>query len=373
MAIQTRGFGANVMPQFVAANPELVAFNPNAVTGGVLSTIQIADMLAKRKAFLQQQAELEATRDSRLGAENARNQALISVAPRRALSDIALADKTSALAPSETDVGLAQNKGALADIAFKEGIRPHMEEAARIAAEAQAAAAPGMADVTMAAPGLAMTKINADLSTIPGKAALDAAKSEEELTSLPEDTARNDKLKDAKIALDLAQAEYNKANASYLNRDKPKSGNGVDELQKALGHVETSIQRLENAKVVNPNTEGGFPVPLIQYQNQVHDQNGGVLSGYKFSNPGILGSSQPLLTDPRAERNAQELKRLYSLRENLSSQLTNGVAESAGISVAPPPAPAQSSGAKVYTPAEAAKLPAGTVFTGTDGKQHVRK
>ncbi len=77
MAIQTRGFGVDVMPQFTPVNPSMVATDPNRVTAGVLQSFQLADVLAKMNAYKKLQEEQDATRQGRLASINVGNQVAV--------------------------------------------------------------------------------------------------------------------------------------------------------------------------------------------------------------------------------------------------------------------------------------------------------
>lgn len=72
MAIQTGGFNVSVMPQSPDIDPRYVGINLNHFTSGINQGISTAGNLENLKAFRAQQAELAATRDSRIAGENAR-------------------------------------------------------------------------------------------------------------------------------------------------------------------------------------------------------------------------------------------------------------------------------------------------------------
>jgi hypothetical protein len=71
MAIQTQGFGVRQMPVYTAPNPSLVAFNPAIAADGMMQAFQLAKELENIKAKRALQAELEATRQSRIAQQNA--------------------------------------------------------------------------------------------------------------------------------------------------------------------------------------------------------------------------------------------------------------------------------------------------------------
>lgn len=73
MAIQTAGFGVDVMPRYTAPNPSLVAFNPSQFTNGMQQAYDLATAIENLKAKKSMQAELAMTRQKRIEAENAKN------------------------------------------------------------------------------------------------------------------------------------------------------------------------------------------------------------------------------------------------------------------------------------------------------------
>ena len=72
MAITTRGFGIDVMPQVYQASPDNLTLNPNRLTQGALDAFQLNDTYNKLQAFKLQQQELNANRAARINAERAR-------------------------------------------------------------------------------------------------------------------------------------------------------------------------------------------------------------------------------------------------------------------------------------------------------------
>lgn len=348
MAIQTQGHVVSVMPHVGLADPSLVAFNPQAITGGVLQSIQLANELSRRKAFLNQQAEEDAIRRARIAAINARNQGVVDVTPHTTLADIALADKTSALAPVQTDVGLAQGKGTLADLAFNEQMRPLSQDTTRLLAEATNASAPDQSDVIVQGAKNAAEAARAAAALNPVKNELDLAQTQESLGSLEEDKKRADRLKEAQIKLEEANADYAKAHGEYYLKKSSRTDLTPDEIQKQLAHVETSIRNLKADKFTNPNDPKAMPVPLLQYKGSVIGADGApvvdsdVLNKITF---GLLGSETPRTMDPEAARSLDQLNGLYNLRNQLTKQLTGGGSTSS-ISLPASVAPAKTSGSK---------------------------
>jgi hypothetical protein len=377
MAIQTKGHQVSVMPGFTPVDPTLVAFNPQAITSGALSAIQIAQQLQRKRAFDAQQAELAATRDARIAEELARSGIVTQTAPGVIGAANARNLSTVKIQPSATELAIAGNQAGLGDIQFREQMRPLTQDTLRMGIEARNANAPYETDLLFGQTDRALQdlKIASELAPLTGQLAV--AQTTQKIEDIPEDKSLSDRLKKAEANLREAQAEAAKAQAEYTRRDRPRAGqDATDQLQKQLGHVEQSIQRLENSKVINPSADNnGMPVPLIQYQGQTRAPDGSVI----IDRPSFLGmefgAGTPRTLNPVAEQKSAELARLYALRDTLNQRLTAGVAQDAGVSLAPAPvkaAPATTSTDRPLTPAEAAKLPPGTPFIGTDGKRRIR-
>lgn len=77
------------MPQYTAVNPSLVAFNPTTISDGMGDAFRLAQQYEQLKASKALQAELAATRSGRIGAEQAKNNALMQLTPEQ--TKIALA------------------------------------------------------------------------------------------------------------------------------------------------------------------------------------------------------------------------------------------------------------------------------------------
>ncbi len=69
--IGTGGFGVQVMPHFVAPDPNLIASHPELINAGILSSFQVASEADKLKAFKAQQDEISQLRQDRIGAISA--------------------------------------------------------------------------------------------------------------------------------------------------------------------------------------------------------------------------------------------------------------------------------------------------------------
>lgn len=365
MAIQTQGHQVQVMPQYVAPNPGLIAFNPQQISNGVLSSLQIADALARRKAFLDQQAELEATRQARIDAElarsgiltgtaqgqiagtNAQNQSLVNTLPATDAAKIATANQLAAITP-------AQTPGLLADLAFKEEIRPLFQSNQVVKAQQEQTLNPVRFDTEL-------TTLRAQQDVAPVQAELTLAQAQQQLASITEDKKLTDAQKLAQIRNLNASARASEAQAAYTERDRPRAG-GPD-LMNQLRDVQAQIQSLEKSPVVNPNLDNeGMPVPLIQYQAQTRGPDG---MPVLVDAPGLFTGDRPVTLNPAAEKTASQLQQLYQLRDQLTQAVSGG--PSATAKAAPSTTPKA-----ITSKAEFDALPSGSPFI-FNGKAGVKK
>ncbi len=122
---------------------------------------------------------------------------------------------------------------------------------------------------------------------------------------------------------------------------------------------------------IDPNT--GRPETLAQYESRTRDPDTGAVltTGSIRGLPDILtpGSKMKTVpTNPTAEKLITERAKLQQVREHYLGQVAKSALGEAGLVQQP-----VASGPKVYTPQEAALLPQGTQFLGTDGQLHIRK
>ncbi len=321
MPIVTQGHQVQVMPTYSPLDPSRVTFNPAGFAQGALSSFEIVNQLAQQRdmqmrqaAFQQQQAELAATREGRLGALNANNLASINLAPRRNIADIALADQAAALAPGQTNVGLANQETQLADLALKESLRKFTNETATTNAQTDAAVAPAVGQ-------LKVLETDNALANAPLKNEFSVAELTQKLNSLETDKNMTDKQKLATIRNTLAEAAAHEAAARRSDRDETRK---VDPI-KELSDLQLEIQRLEGTNVINPNADNeGKPMPIIQYQAQTRGPKDQLLTQDPtklFSPSTWFDGPQPMVVNPEAERIRAQLQTLYDRRNTLTQQL----------------------------------------------------
>ncbi len=235
MAINTSGYQVNVLPQFTPADPKLIAFNPESITNGVLTSFKIADTANRIKAFQALQAQLDATRAGEISATNATN----TLSTARATADLGQVPAVSALQALKTEAGInetpilsklrIQQAGTESkDLEEKEALRDIVKvtnrNAAQTAQNQSVAANVVSGDATsdaivMHAATIAQAKLNRD-------------KAIAALASFPQDTKLKQAAEQADIELKNATAELHKANAE-LARQKPDNAVEIAKIRAA--------------------------------------------------------------------------------------------------------------------------------------------
>ncbi len=109
MPIQTRGFGLDILPQYSPVNPSLVAFNPSQIAGGAMDMSQLVKAIEKIKADRAIQAELAATKDARIAAQNAQNSSIAQLSPVKTESEILALGSANRRLPSAETAAISGN------------------------------------------------------------------------------------------------------------------------------------------------------------------------------------------------------------------------------------------------------------------------
>lgn len=307
--IQTRGFNVDVIPQFVGADPSLVALNPNNAISGILQSLHIADTMNKIKAFKAQEQYLNAIRSSKAQAEIAQANKIAALAPLEqtagmatipaiAGAQVAQANQVSALTPIETAAKM-QTIPALAGAAVatagqqvdEAGIAkatlPFRKDTAIVSAEGEAQRAPTQQELLAAAQHVA--KIKSDyaplLATAEGQmawreaeAGLNSAKTTTELkqaaieaeTKLKEAEASHyQKMDDMKLKIaEIAAQRHSQINDAYKIAQNDES------------RAQQTLVRLGSIKVPNPdpaNNEAKPEIPLSELAGALYEEVDGQL------------------------------------------------------------------------------------------------
>lgn len=411
MPISTNGYQVQVMPQYAPVDPRLVAFDPTQLTKGALSSIELLNELSKRKAFEQQQADLAQTHDARIAAELAKYGITTGTAPGEIAALNAKNTGIAAREPSATEAAIGTNRIAALRNAFTQSTMPTVQDTERIAIEAKNAAAPAESDATVAEAQLKQLtaardlaqgdtaeqlKIDAQIEQI--KAQTEQARAAADYTSGRNQTS----IQRAEIAAAAKEKQMAQLDKSYANaRDTykaiasdlaasgraaatdPTSQNPrftVAEAADAYNQGPDAYRILLN-KVFGADPKAPIPAGIkaqideynqlrqdasearkrmIEINTQNHSAGGYGTSGGTSGQPPITFSLPGAGSMPQVAPDALP-----------SNALANVGAGAHQVPIAQPPR--SPSPATVYTPAQAAQLPSGTVFTGTDGQQHIRK
>ncbi len=345
----TSGFKVDVMPQAALADPRLVAFQPDKISDGVLKAFQLADTYNRIKAFQAQQKELAATRDARVGQQNALGQFDIDTLAQKALAANAQSAATLKTAPTLAD--LTQGN-ALSQLRLLPG-----SEALSGATTASALARlPGEEKLALGdiAAKLHGQEVNqsiqpfTDTSTIEGaagqaaaahaKAQLVAKEANDRLAKYDEDQkAARDKLV-AEIDHIKSQSEQARAMAEYYQGGGTRKN--ADPIQE-LGRIQTMVNaglgkadQILKSQVKNPDDDGKTMIPLSAYAAMIY---GGDTPGKSPTSMFGLMGGKSLAKDANAEKMLEELKTIYTVNAKYRSMAESLANEINGVKAQPQP------------------------------------
>ena len=340
MAINTGGFQTNVIPNYTPVDPNLVAFNPGAITAGIGQSFDVAKGLAELKIMRQtheENAKMSAAKNKLLQAQ-ADNQRILAdyeagIAPKKTESAnlgfdaaSAVSRNTMAVQPGVTEAAL-RNQGyesRLAPGAFDLakanqdmllGAQPFITQSAIDDAKFKGSASTEALRTqrvkqSIASVGLASEEENmfkkAESARISADAELDKAKSERE-------TARSDyslgktskeRVQESEINLRNATAEASRANAESI-RAKNSTAVKIAELRASqkdksfndLKDTSKLANELGRMPVVNPANGSSTTMSQLadQYFQVDSDGNVNVFDKGKFTrdlatmNPQTIG------------------------------------------------------------------------------------
>lgn len=386
--INTGGFDVGVMPTYSPVNPSLASFNPVDITHGLMDSIQLTGNVDQLKAFRQHAAEIAATEGVRTQLLKAQaDQAAIArdhaAAVQQASIDSAVAQfkANAAVQPKVAEQTVKTIDSNMPNIATKgllegtllnnqlgsakfEGTRqPILQGVQRQMDQAAVAAAPWQADTIVSS--AYTNKINADT----------AAKMAEE------DFAKG---KTGKAQLEDAQIQQYIANAAYLGSEahwreaeaaKALAAAGHTDPVKMVAALDANIARLGKLSAGSGENSPatGKPETLDEYEQRVKDEAGATNTKRVFP---YIGDSNKVAvpTSAVAERLLAQKRTLTAAKDKWLSQIAQGGLQQSSVDAgASLTDGAEVDPNKIYTPQEAALLPSGTVFLGTDGQHHTRK
>lgn len=309
MAIQTAGSQVSVMPQYSPVNPSLVAFNPTSVSDGMMNAFNLAKALEEIKSKKALQAEIEATRQKRIEAANAKNtlgaatdtSALGLVEPQTALELGKIGQQQTLLEPT--------TKSKLSDLYFNTAKNEAFQPNLRLLASVEAAK--GQADrstigpvsqATIAEAGARKATANEDAQNATLRGSAQAAdyrlkakqaigdyerydKEQQLINSKLNDALENattdqDVLRatrQAKLDKEKADIDYVKAHAKYLEAQGINLPTKSSErLSAQINAASAEKHRLMQEKFMLPNGENGN---IASYKQLVYPEGGETPTG----------------------------------------------------------------------------------------------
>lgn len=243
MAIQTGGYGVQVMPQLAAIDPRMYAPDPSRILQGAGQGLQFLGQIDQMKAFRAQQAEQDQTRDARI----ANTKALSDLAVLHAQEERAITDQKTAAALAHLGLATEQDKGALASLPAERAFADLKRgfESTRI--------------------GLEGLNLGPDNDLRQKQRGFDTKKLALEDLTLGTDKKRSEDAIDAKTELDRAEAEFRRAEAirakavaKAAELGKPPKDIAGQEFDKKVGELAAltgkqpeQLQKLYESGAVN--------------------------------------------------------------------------------------------------------------------------
>ncbi len=381
MAITTQGHRLSNLPRYTPVDPSLVAFNPSAATSGIMDALKVGATLDKIRAERAAQAELAATRPTRVGATIAQDKLLEAIATKRLpnvsdqaateaaelLARRALAGETTALSPVRTEAETARYKGIAkatpfitdAQIAKAQediGLSPYRVKAqkAQLGSIAEITPFTTEAQIAAAKRGTARDTRGTGIDPIMEDFALaDAYYGNQAKSLAPQLTLAN-------IGKTAAEAGLAQANADYIASGARTQDRSIQEL----AALNMDIKRSNEAMVANPE-EPGKQMSLAAYESEFGHP------ARPVDNRWLTSWRDPIKRNPEADLALIERDR----KARIATDITRKLASKRGVEGDEDVTPQvrASGGEKRYSPEEASKLPKGTVFIGIDGVKRVVK
>ncbi len=305
MAIQTHGFGVDVAPGIGLADPNLVAFNPNQLSQGVLHAYALAgahynlqETKAKIHAQKKLQDELDALREDRIGAKKAQYGADASTANRSVAQDSAAApniipaaryegDKIAALSQllgPQTQAGLGAANKSVNDLKFGESQRGILEQVQGIGNETALKTAPTEALARIKLADNSLDKASLDYRKIADAAQFfDADASQERAkTAASIDLAKAQTAKDTATANDIADrarreqakldsAEYRAQLAAEAKQTQII--NDVKAFDAVAAHANATALKHDNLQIIDPSNPNGPKITLGEAIRKFYDED----------------------------------------------------------------------------------------------------
>jgi hypothetical protein len=370
MAINTQGHQVRQMPQYSAVNPSLVAFNPTAISDGMLQAFQIAKQYEALKASKALQAELEATRSGRIASTNkgydvniAAGDKTLRQMPRvEEIEGLGFDAKAKTIMPEAdfrllqmeqqgrampriTDQAISNADFNIAGNTARVGNLPTIADAEKQAALAQTATSQNTISLAPQQRATDEAKLKfgattADLGNImaPMGAQLEAFRLGDQMGHAGEDAARKRASQDIDILLKNSQIPENLARAEYYAKGGASSGGAAPNYANQIAALERAQQMVEAREYTGP--DGEKVKGLAAYKGAVYDDKGGLRKSF--------WGGAPFRKDPEAEKAIVQSRQISEAISRLIPLLAGGdpAAAAPGIPGTIAPVPATSVGTR---------------------------
>jgi len=241
MAINTGGFQTNVIPNYTPVDPNLVAFNPGAITAGIGQSFDVAKGLAELKLMRQ-------THEENAKMSVAKNKLLQAQADNQRI----LADYEAGIAPKKTESANLGFDAASAVSRNTMAVQPGVTEAALRNQGYESLLAPGAFDLAKGAQGAAIKTqpYLSNASVFNARAAEGAAEFGlgQQGTTQKITAAQNES--NLRMTPDVTRANELKSKANVLD-----AGRNLAKTQAEFLSGTTTAEKLEEAKVKLTNSQ----------------------------------------------------------------------------------------------------------------------
>ena len=242
--INTGGFQTNVIPNYTPVDPNLVAFNPGAITAGIGQSFDVAKGLAELKIMRQtheENAKMSAAKNKLLQAQ-ADNQRILtdyeaSVAPKKTEAANLGFDAASAGSRNTIAVQPGITAAALRNQGYETLLAPGAFDLAQKAQDTARKTQPHLSNASIFNAKTAEGAAEFGLSQQGTTQAITAAENESKRSMIPDVTRANEL--NAKSAVVQAARVFNKTQSEYLNGT-------------------TTAEKLDEAKVLLTNAQTGL-------------------------------------------------------------------------------------------------------------------
>lgn len=279
------------MPTYTPVNPQMVAWDPQAITGGIAQAIQLADAY-------EQASERRDTQAMRIAAQNAANRKMVELATPETKAALArLGFETSsygAKMPYVPIMAEAEGAGAesiLRKAEIEKAIQPFRMKTASVQAESESELAPDIANLQGVELQNRLFNAQSDLELANGKFELAQKQLKDAIDNFEQGKATERDIAD--LAVQLRRAEVDKVKSETLYNTMIRGrGRSAQDTEAEISRLRSQAAALLRQPVPDPNadpsaTGAGTMMPLSRYMDVTRDPETGQLR-FEMS-PGWLG------------------------------------------------------------------------------------